>query len=127
MAGINAEDLAENVLGLGKILSLHSLFCNFHCRCNFFGQRAFAAELVDELPDLALGQGTHEAINGLAIDKGKYRRDGLHAHLGGDLLVLVNIDFDEAHLAIGLFHDRRQLFAGATPGRPKINKNRNPL
>jgi hypothetical protein len=45
--------------------------------------------------------------------------------------VLVDVHLDELHLALGgahrLFEHRRELLAGAAPGRPEIDQHRLPL
>ena len=67
-------------------------------------------------------------IHRLPVHEGEDGRDRLDAHLGGKLLVLVDIDLDEADSASLLIHDfleqRPKLLAGATPRGPEVDENR---
>ena len=116
---------AKICAAVGVVLGGERLAACGDRRLDLLGQAALAAQPVDELLDLAFGQRAHEAVDRLAVDEGEDRRDRLDAHLRGELLVLVDIDLDELHLAIGLAHDlfeqRRQLLAGAAPRRPEID------
>src|SRR5690606_2498348 len=56
------------------------------------------------------------------------RRDGLDAHLAGNGRMVIDIELDELHAALGLvddtLQDRRKLLARATPRSPEIDENR---
>jgi hypothetical protein len=87
-----------------------------------------AIEPIHKLLDLAFRQRPHEAINSLTVDEGEHRRDRLHPHLARQLLVLVDVDLDHLHLAVGglhhLFKGWPQLLAWPAPRRPEINDHR---
>ena len=92
----------------------------------FNGRGAFFADqLFDEFADVAFGQRAQKRIDRAARFEGEHGRDRLHAQLLGEIGMLVDIDFDELDLALGLAHDlfdrRAQLFARAAPRRPKID------
>jgi len=88
-------------------------------------------QLGDEALDLAFRQGADEAVHRPALEEGIDRGDRLDAHLRRQLLVLVDVDLDQAHGALGLGHRllqrRTQLLAGAAPGRPEIDDDRHLL
>ena len=92
------------------------------------GGRADAA--LDESLDLALGQRAHEGVHHLALMEGDHRRDRLNPQLLGDLGIGVDIHLGEPHLAAprrhDLLDDRRELAAGAAPGRPEIDQHQTP-
>ena len=88
--------------------------------------------LGQELADLRLGQGAHEAVDGLTAGEHHTKRDGPHAkHLGelaGDFGLLVGIDLGQDEAAgvffFQLFQHGAQLLAGAAPGGPDVQQNR---
>ena len=73
-------------------------------------------------------QRAHEAVDRPAVLEGEHRRDRLHAHLAGNLRMLVDIELDQPDRALcrphGLFQDRRELAAGTAPRRPEIDQHR---
>ena len=85
-------------------------------------------QMVDELLDLALRHRPHEAVDRPAAEEGVDRRDRLDAKLLGQHLVLVDVDLDQLHLALGFLHHLLdgglQGLAGAAPGRPEIDDDR---
>src|SRR5690606_2840887 len=82
---------------------------------------------IDKLLDLALRQGALKAVDWLALIEGIDGRNRLDSELRGQLLVLVDIDLDQRHLAPGRFHDlfenRGQLLAGSAPGGPEVHQD----
>ena len=82
----------------------------------------------DEGVDARFGQRSHEAVDRPPVLEGEHGGDRLHAHLPGDLRMLVDIELDQPDRALcrahGLFQDRRELAAGAAPGRPEIDQHR---
>ena len=70
--------------------------------------------------DLTLRKGADEPVDRPALEKGVDRRDGLDAHLPGQIRVLVDIDLDHANGAFGLAHSllqkRAELLACAAQG-----------
>ena len=89
---------------------------------------ALAADLLDELGDLAFGDSAHEAVDRLAVLEGDDRRNGLDAELAGDRGMIVDVHLDQLDLAAGgvdrLFELRRQLLAGPAPRRPEVDQHR---
>ena len=89
---------------------------------------AAPASLLDELLDLAFRHRADEAVDRAAVLEGIDRRDRLDAHLLRQLLVLVDVDLDQPHRALGvahrLFQRRAELLAGAAPRRPEIDDHR---
>ena len=83
---------------------------------------------VDERLDLRRRLRPHEAVDRLAADEAEDRRDRLHPHLRRDPLVLVDVDLDQPHLALGLgdrlLQRRRQRLARPAPGRPEVDDHR---
>jgi hypothetical protein len=76
-------------------------------RENFLGvacARFAARQLLHEGADLRFRNRAHEAVDRLAVLEGIDGRDRLDAKLARDLLVLVDIDLDETHRALGLRH-----------------------
>src|SRR6185295_12968168 len=101
-----------------------------------FGEHGFdfiaagtGGETGNKLPELAFRQGTHEAIHRLAVDEREDGGDRLYPHLRGELLVLIHIDLDQPNSPFGFADDLlkhgAELLAGAAPGGPEINENRN--
>ncbi len=92
------------------------------------GRRRSAGEGGDELAQLAFRQGAHEAVDRPAVLEGVDRGDRLDAHLRRQLLVLVDVDLDQADAALLLAHDlfqrRAELLARAAPRRPEIDDHR---
>ena len=96
------------------------------------GQCGLAGVLADQLLDegvyLALGNGSHEPVGGLAVLEGNHRRYRLDAELSGNRRVIVDVHLDQFHAAAGCRHralERRlQLLAGAAPGRPEVDQHR---
>src|SRR5437868_12516397 len=118
--------LAINLQHLGKELSRRLMILLRQRSAGYrnssvelFSEPAFRAKPIHELLDLAFGQRAHESIHRLAVDEGENRRDGLHAHLRGDLLVFIDVDLDQLHLAVGgldnFLKTGAKLLAGATP------------
>src|SRR5262249_14752731 len=85
-------------------------------------------QAVDELFDLAFGYRAHEAVHGAAAEEGIDRRDRLDAELLSQHLVLVDIDLDELHRALGFADDLLdgglQRLAWPAPWRPEIDDHR---
>ena len=83
---------------------------------------------LHEALDLAFRLGAHEAVHRLPLVEGEHGRNRLDAELLRDLRVLVDVDLDQRHLAAGVSHrllqNRRELLAGAAPGRPEIDDHR---
>ena len=81
-----------------------------------------------EALDLAFRLGAHEAVDRLPLVEGEHGRNRLDAELLRDLRVLVDVDLDQRHLAAGvsdrLLQNRRELLAGAAPGRPEVDDHR---
>ena len=73
--------------------------------------------------DLAFRHRAHEAVDRPAAEEGIDRRDRLDAQLLGQHLVLVDVDLDQLHRALGLLHDlldhRLQLLQGPHHGAQK--------
>jgi hypothetical protein len=73
-------------------------------------------QTVDEVLDLAVRQGAHEAVHRPALKEGEDRRDRLDPKLGRQVLVLIDVDLDQAHRTPRggdrLFNGRAQLLAG---------------
>jgi len=71
---------------------------------------------------------THETVHRLAVLERNHGRNGLNAHLPGNLRVIVNVHLGQFDGAAGclhrLFDDRRKLLARPAPGRPEIDKDR---
>ena len=88
-------------------------------------------QLGDEALDLALRHRAHEAVHRPALEEGIDRGDRLDAHLLRQRLVLVDVDLDQAHGALGLDHGLlqrgAQRLAGAAPGGPEIDDHRHRL
>src|SRR5258708_6993164 len=109
------------------------------CRCSFVCSSKNLGALIDacrctaqrllEGFDLTFGYGAHETVYGLTVPEGVDGRNRLNSQLAGDLLILVDVDFDEAHGTLGLVHrllqGGPQLLTGAAPGRPEIDDDRN--
>ena len=74
------------------------------------------------------GKGAHEAVDRPSVLEGEHGGDRLDAHLARDLRMVVDIELDQPDRALrrahGLFEDRRELPAGAAPGRPEIDQHR---
>jgi hypothetical protein len=89
---------------------------------------AVADQPRNEIIDARLWQRAHEAVDRPPVLEGKHGGDRLHAHLAWDLRVLVDIELDQSHCALGrahrLFEDRRELTAGPAPRRPEIDQDR---
>src|SRR5215831_9436330 len=87
-----------------------------------------AAQALDELPDLAFGQGTDKTVDRPAVLEGVDCRNRLDTHLLSDFGVLVDIELDHPNGAIGgadgLFQDRSELFTGTAPRCPEIDDHR---
>ena len=83
---------------------------------------------LHEALDLAFRLGAHEAVHRLPLVEGEHGRNRLDAQLLRDLRILVDVDLDQRHLAAGVSHrllqNRRELLAGAAPGRPEIDDHR---
>ena len=90
-----------------------------------------ADQSLDKLLDGAFRLRALETIDRTAILECIDHRDRLHAQLSGNRRMLVDIDFDQAHLAALRLHDfldhRRQLLARPAPGRPAIQQHRHLL
>ena len=90
--------------------------------------RLLAQQALDERLHRAFRLRALEAVERASVAERVDRRDGLDAQLIGERLVLVDVDLDEAHLAVvgadHLLQDRRELLAGAAPGRPEIDQHR---
>ena len=75
-----------------------------------------------------LGKRTRERIGDLAVPERNDHRDALHAVLGGELLIGVDVDLDEVESAAGvrrdLLEDRSENLTRLTPGGPEIHDNR---
>ena len=114
-AGIIRSSCGERIIGV-----LQQVF--------FFRADGALCQTFEERRDLALRQGAHEAVRGLAVDKRDHRRDRLDAHLAGDRRMVVDVHLDEFHLALGGLHDlledRRELLARTAPGRPEVDQHR---
>ena len=83
---------------------------------------------VDEGLDLRRRLRAQEPVHRLPADEAEDRRDRLHPHLRRDPLVLVDVDLDQPHLALGLGHRllqrRGQRLARPAPRRPEIDDHR---
>ncbi len=100
-------------------------------RFNRLGQSAVTAQcrrVFHKSGDFRPRNRALEAIDRLALPKGINRRDGLHAQLSRDALVLIHVDLDHPHRAACCGHCRFELraegFARAAPRRPKIDDHR---
>jgi len=86
---------------------------------------ALGREIVDELLELALGLAADEAVDRLAVREAVDGGDRLDAELGGELLVLVDVDLDQLDLAAGLLdrllQRRGELLARPAPRRPEVD------
>jgi hypothetical protein len=88
--------------------------------------------LVEELADLALGQGADEAVDRLAAleeDAERDRADAEHLRqLLGDLGLVVGVELDELEAAavggLELLERRAERLARAAPGRPDVEQHR---
>ncbi len=120
------QDLAKGLSRLVKIAGGKSRLRVFE-----LGLR-LAAAIADESPNegvhAGLRQRPHKSVDGLSILEREHRRDGLHAHLAGNLRMLVDIELDQPDgpfaRAHGLLEDRGELTAGAAPRRPEIDQHR---
>ena len=81
---------------------------------------------LDEGLDLRRRLRAEETVHRLPAHEGEDRRDRLHPHLRRDALVLVDVDLDQPHLALGLgdrlLQRRRQRLARPAPGRPEVER-----
>ena len=84
--------------------------------------------LVQELADLAFGQGPHEAVDRLAVHQQNHRGDALDAERRRQLLLLVGVDLDQLEASgigkLQLFQQRTDDLAGPAPGRPEVHQHR---
>ena len=122
------QDLAIDGLGGGGVTGLGRLFRLFHGLVQ--GRLPVLGQAVDEGADLAFRLGANEAVHGLAIDETVDGGNGLHPHLGREVLVFIHVDLDQPHQPAGLGHQlfdqRPQLLARAAPGGPEIDDYRSP-
>src|SRR6202035_3187358 len=92
------------------------------------GATLSTTQALDELLDLALGQGPDKTVDRPAILEGINGRDRLDAHLLRDLRVFVDVELDHPDGAVcgadRLFEDRPKLLAGTAPRRPEIDDDR---
>src|SRR5690606_10355306 len=89
-------------------------------RCHCLGDLVLAAvagHAIDEFADLTLGNGAHEAIDGLTVLESNDGRDGLYSQLTSYGRMVVDVHLDEPDLAGGL-GDR------LPKGRTKAPRNR---
>ncbi len=137
MVGHGLENHAVDLGGLAEIAGLAGL----GRRAQRLGDLTFETvgggspgggggnDALGKAAHLALGHGAHEAIDRAAAGKGEDGGNGLDAELAGDLGMLVDVDLDQADLPglLGddLFERRAQLPAGAAPGGPEIDQDRN--
>ena len=84
--------------------------------------------VLDPLLQVALRAGADLHVDRLAVLEQDQRRDGAHAVADRRLLVLVDVQLDDLHLAVELrrklFEMRRDHLAGAAPFRPEIHDHR---
>ena len=130
IGGIEAQHLGIDLGGGSRIAFRQyglGLLQNFR-DIRFARRRHALGELVDEGVDLALRHRAHETVGGLAAHERDHGRDRLNAHLAGNGRMLVDVHLDQLDLALGganrLFQHRRELAAGAAPGRPEVDQHR---
>jgi hypothetical protein len=115
LGGIGGGTRLQHFLGLGQRLVQPVIATH-------------AGQLLDESGDLGGRLRAHEGIDRLAAGEGEDRRDRLDPQLGGDLLILVDIDLDQPDRATAglnrLLQQRGKLLAGTAPGRPEVDDHR---
>src|SRR5262249_875241 len=94
----------------------------------FLTAEAVFGQPFDEGGDLALRQGTEEAVDRLAVDESKHCRNRLNTELPRDRGVLVDVHLDELYLALGgmnrFLQHRCELLAWPAPFRPEVHQDR---
>ncbi len=130
IGGVEAEHLGIDLGGAGRIaFRQYGLgFLQDFRDIRLARRRHALGELVDEGVDLALRHRAHETVGRLAADERDHGRDRLNAHLARNGRMLVDVHLDQLDLALGranrLFQHRRELTAGAAPGRPEVDQHR---
>ncbi len=83
---------------------------------------------VDELADIALGQGAGELVDDLAVAEQLHRRDAADAELLGQLLLLLGVDLRDDELDRGtvgeLASTGMSIATGAAPLGPEVDEDR---
>ena len=89
---------------------------------------ALGGEVVCELLlDARLGQRADDLVDGLAVLEQDHRRDRHHPELRGGLLVVVDVELDDAHvvtLGVDLLEQRADHAARSAPGGPEVDQRR---
>ena len=120
------QDLAEQLRRVVDVAGGERRLGGFEVRRDV--ARGVADQARDKGVDARLGQRSHEAVDRTAVLEGEHGGDRLHAHLAGDLRVVVDIELDQPDRALRrahrLFQDRRELAAGPAPRRPEIDQHR---
>ena len=87
---------------------------------------SMATTLIEELVDLGLLQGTRKLADHLSLVKQLARRDSLNTKLLRDLLMFIDVDFDEPPVPVRPFLDllqyRSQKTTRSAPLRPEIDQ-----
>jgi hypothetical protein len=91
----------------------------------FAFDRELGEDLVEDPGELPFGPRRGEVGDRLALEDRIDGRDRLDPELGGEHLVLVDVDLDQLDALVGiiagdLLEDRPELLAGAAPFRPEI-------
>ena len=120
------QDLAEQLRRGVDVAGGKRRLGGFEVRRNVAGR--VADQTRDKGVDAGFGQRSHEAVDRTPVLEGEHGGDGLHAHLPGDLRMIVDIELDQPDRALcrahRLFQDRRELAAGTAPRRPEIDQHR---
>ena len=120
------QDFAEQLRRAVDVAGGQRRLGGFEIRRDVAGR--VADQPRDEGVDPRFGQRSHEAVDRLPVLEGEHGGDRLHAHLPGDLRVIVDIELDQLDRALRrahrLFQHRRELAAGAAPRRPEIDQHR---
>src|SRR5688572_5253748 len=124
---IDLENLGIELPGCGDIARSQEFVGGFQHGCDFIA-RGIDRETRYKLTQLTFGQRPHEAIHRLAVHKSEHGWNRLYAHLGGELLIFVDVYLDQANSAFffvdDLFQHWSKLLAGSAPGRPEVDQHR---
>ena len=112
-----------------RISGIQALLCAHQQGFDGLGVWTVPGQTGNEILDLAFRQRPHETVHRLAVLEGIDGRDRLDLEPAGNLVVFVDIDLDQPHLAARLSHSmldhRTQLAARPAPGRPEVDNDRN--
>ena len=128
LSGLVLQHLGEDGGGARHIAGGERLFGERQRFLDRRGARRRRRRAGHELLHLAFRHRADEAVDRAAVLEGIDRGDRLDAHLLRQLLVLVDVDLDQAHRAVRvadrLLEHRPELLAGTAPRRPEIDDDR---